>query len=143
MGTGTIEWQEDFLVGHDDIDKEHRTFVRLIQQLETCPDTEVLQNLEELISGTEKHFSLEDRLMIDKNFPPRDCHIEEHQAVLKSGYDVLDLVKKGKYEVARRYAHELAKWFPAHAAQLDSALTHWITKQRYGAKPIVLKRKSV
>ena len=139
----TIDWQDDFLVGHNEIDEEHRTFVQLIQQLETCRDAEVLQNLKELISGTEMHFAFEDRLMVEMNFPPRDCHMEEHQAVLKSGYEVLDLVNKGKYETARRYASELAKWFPAHVAQLDSALAHWITKQKYGAKPIVLKRKSL
>ena len=80
------------MVGHNEIDEEHRTFVQLIQQLETCRDAEVLQNLKELISGTETHFAFDDRLMVEMNFPPRDCHMEEHQAVLKSGYEVLDLV---------------------------------------------------
>jgi hemerythrin len=31
-------------------------------------------------------------------------------------------------------------WFPKHADQLDSALAHWMSKERLGGKPVVLRR---
>ena len=31
-------------------------------------------------------------------------------------------------------------WFPGHADYLDSALSHWMFKRRFGGKPMVLRR---
>jgi hemerythrin len=78
--------------------------------------------------------------MTETDFPARECHIQEHAAVMQSLTEVRDAVARGDIAVGRRFAEELARWFPGHADYLDSALSHWMNKRRLGGKPIVLRR---
>jgi hemerythrin-like metal-binding protein len=87
------------------------------------------------------HFAEEDRWMRETDFPARDCHIDEHAAVLKSSGEVLALALNGNTSEPRRFVEELARWFPGHATYLDSALAAWMCKRQYGGKPVVLHRQ--
>lgn len=78
--------------------------------------------------------------MRDTAFPPRDCHIDEHAAVLKSVHEVQALLAEGNVQACRALVLALVNWFPGHATHLDSALAHWLSKQRFGGKPVVLRR---
>jgi hemerythrin len=78
--------------------------------------------------------------MRETDFPPRDCHIDEHAAVLRSIEDVLAVARAGDVHEVRRLADALAGWFPGHADWLDSALAAWLCKRSYGGKPVVLRR---
>jgi len=80
--------------------------------------------------------------MQETEFPPRQCHMDEHAAVLASIAEVQEVVAKGNLVEARRLATALADWFPRHTAHLDSALSHWMSKLRWGAKPVVIRRKA-
>ena len=83
---------------------------------------------------------MENTWMVDSAFPPRECHIDEHAAVMQSVDDVRLLLSRGDTAVCRRLVAELIQWFPSHADHLDSALAHWISKLRTGGKPVVLRR---
>jgi hemerythrin len=78
--------------------------------------------------------------MVDTDFPARDCHIDEHAAVLKSVEEVQALVAGGNTAIVRSMADELARWFPGHADYLDAALAAWRAKRRWNAKPVVFRR---
>lgn len=78
--------------------------------------------------------------MEDTQFPARQCHIDEHAAVMKSVREVQALLARGDTTHCRSLADELARWFPGHADYLDSALAHWMCKQRLGGKPVVIRR---
>lgn len=78
--------------------------------------------------------------MEETDFPPRDCHVDDHNAVMESAYQVEDLVRSGDVEVGREFAAELARWFPSHADYLDSALAQWLAKKKLGGVPVVLRR---
>jgi hemerythrin-like metal-binding protein len=88
------------------------------------------------------HFTQEEEWMHSTEFPPRDCHIDEHAAVLASVREVRAGVATGSLglETAHDLAHHLFQWFPGHADYLDSALAAWMTKRTMGGKPVVLKR---
>ena len=86
------------------------------------------------------HFDEENLWMNETNFPAKECHIDEHAAVLKSIMEVNDLVISGDNSQCLRLSIALMDWFPGHADYLDSALAHWMCKQRLGGKPIVLRR---
>jgi hemerythrin len=77
---------------------------------------------------------------VDNEFPPRQCHIDEHAAVMQSVHEVQGLLAQGDATICRELVAQLADWFPKHADQLDSALAHWMTKKRLGGKPVVVRR---
>ena len=70
--------------------------------------------------------SKKNKMMEETKFPPRQCHIDEHMAVLNSLTEVRELLTKGHFNIGASLVNELAKWFPGHVTHLDSALSHWI-----------------
>lgn len=135
-----FSWRDDFLVGDPQMDAVHREFVELVAALAGSSDADMLAHLDAFVRHAREHFAAEDQSMRESGFPPRDCHIDEHAAILASCEEVRERVAQGDAAIARELASELTRWFPAHAAHLDSALAHWLVKRRHGAKPLVFRR---
>lgn len=87
------------------------------------------------------HFADEDVWMQRLDFPAKDCHQREHQAVLATARGVRRRLQAGEIRPVRQFAAELAAWFPPHVQHLDSALAQWICKHSWDAKPLVLHRR--
>ncbi len=135
-----LEWSDRLLLGYDEIDAEHRDFVTCVQALQQAEPAQVAERLAAFTEHAQRHFGAEDRWMTETEFPARQCHIDEHAAVLKSVAEVQALVAQGNTAIVRSLADELARWFPGHADYLDSALAAWMAKRRWNAKPVVLRR---
>ncbi len=138
--TVNFTWSDHYLLGFSEMDATHREFVELVSALQNAADSDFLAALDLFIGHAESHFGAEDKWMTETGFPPADCHIDEHAAVLKSAYEVRERVVLEDYSVGRSFAAELQRWFPGHADYLDSALAAWMVKRRLGGKPVVLKR---
>jgi hemerythrin-like metal-binding protein len=140
MPAGLFRWSDAFLLGYPPMDTVHAEFVDLVGRLERATDAELAPLLEQFAAHTRAHFEMENTWMVETGFPPRECHIDEHAAVMKSVDAVRGLLAQGDSAVCRRLVQELIGWFPAHAHHLDSALAHWISKLRTGGKPVVIRR---
>ncbi len=136
-----MQRQGDIVLGFDPMDEIHAEFETLLARTLDCADHELIARLEALTAHLRAHFAAEDAWMRETDFPPGQCHIDEHAAVLRSADEVLPLVAGGQPGVGRSFVQELAKWFPSHADHLDSALAAWMSKRRFGGKPVVLHRK--
>jgi len=130
---------DSLLLGHAAIDGEHEQLAELIERMRCVAASEMAQALDAVLEHAAAHFAAENQLMCTTAFPPRDCHISEHEAVLSTLRGVRARLARGEVEVARRLACELAAWLPPHVQHLDSALTHWLCKLQHGAKPVVLR----
>lgn len=135
-----LPWTDAFLLGFEAMDDTHREFVEVVDRLLTCPDDDLAAAMREFIVHAEAHFGQEKAWMEETDFPPRDCHIDDHNAVMESAYQVEDLVRSGDVAVGREFATELGRWFPSHADYLDSALAQWMAKKKLGGVPVVLRR---
>lgn len=138
----TLTWGDHLLMGYAPMDDIHQEFVDLISQLETADDAQLPALLQAMEVHLQHHFAEEDQWMNSTAFPPRDCHIDEHAAVLKSVAEVREKLAQGDVAVCRSLIAALADWFPGHATHLDSALAHWLFKQRFGGKPVVIRRSN-
>ena len=135
-------WRDDYLLGYGRMDDEHRELVAAIEALLGAADADLAARLEDLARHAEAHFAEENEWMDKTDFPPRQCHVDEHAAVMHSVRQVLEVVRAGDVAEGRRLAAALADWFPGHAFHLDSALAHWLVKRSYGGKPVVLRRNA-
>lgn len=135
-----LQWHDGLLLGYQPMDATHEEFVLRVAALQQATDAELPARLEPFAEHAVRHFGEEDRWMEQTQFPARECHIDEHAAVLKSVREVQALLAQGHTGPCRRLAQELAQWFPGHADYLDSALAHWMCKQRLGGKPVVIRR---
>lgn len=135
----TMKRHGDHVLGYAPMDDIHEEFVELIDELQSAPDDGLPDALERMQAHLVSHFDQENTWMEETAFPPRDCHIKEHDAVLKSVAEVRELLAQGNTTVCRELARALADWFPGHATHLDSALAHWMCKKRLGGKPLVFR----
>ncbi|HTH59838.1 MAG TPA: hemerythrin domain-containing protein [Paraburkholderia sp.] len=136
-------WSDARLLGFTPMDEVHEEFYTVALKLVTCTDATAAAALDAFEQHAVSHFSQEDEWMRTTNFPPRDCHVDEHAAVLKSVGEVKEAVAQQRAGAAlvRDLGLHLFEWFPGHADYLDSALAAWMTKRTMGGKPVVLRRK--
>lgn len=135
-----MQWGDEYLLGYGPVDTMHEEFVELLGDLQRADNAALPALLDRFEKHCEHHFETENSWMLETEFPPRECHIDEHAAVLGSVREVQELLAQGDVAICRELVEQLADWFPKHADQLDSALAHWMTKLRMGGKPVVLKR---
>ncbi|WP_233836777.1 bacteriohemerythrin [Paraburkholderia sp. ZP32-5] len=138
----SMVWSDARLLGFTPMDDVHKEFYEVVLRLVTCTDANALAAIDEFEKHAVSHFEQEDEWMRTTNFPPRDCHIDEHSAVLKSVREVKEAVEQGRAgaDVVCSIGMHLFSWFPGHADYLDSALAAWMTKQSMGGKPVVFRR---
>ncbi len=135
-----LAWSDALLLGYTPMDTVHEDFVRCARALTDAPDADLPEALRRMAAHLREHFAQEDAWMVETAFPPRQCHIDEHAAVLRSADEVLALAEQGQLEPARGFAAALVDWFPGHADYLDAALAHWMCKRQHGGKPVVVRR---
>ena len=137
-----LRWGDGFLLGHAPLDDMHREFVEVVAALQTAPDADLPAALARVTEHLVAHFEQENTWMQTTGYPATECHVNEHAAVLATAREMPALLAAGRTDVCRRFAQELASWFPGHADYLDAPLAHWMVHQRFGAgKPVVIKRR--
>ncbi len=139
----TLLWSDARLLGFKPMDEIHEEFYTVTLDLLACTDETADAALQRFLTHAKHHFAEEDQWMESTAFPPRDCHIQEHAAVLKSANEVREAIASGKAgaELAQDFGTYLFQWFPGHADYLDSALAAWMSKRQYGGQPVVLRRR--
>lgn len=138
--TSEITWGDNWKLGYEPMDHIHEEFVDLLSQLQSGQDSELAELMDQLIVHVKTHFEEEDKWMVETEFPPRDCHIEQHQQVLNSILEVRELLNQDRFDICRDLTRALVEWFPGHATHLDSALAHWMFKRKFGGKPVVIHK---
>lgn len=135
-----FNWDDRYLLGYQPIDDTHKEFVELLDVLLTASDGALFDALAAFAAHAQAHFDQENLMMDQTEFPPRECHKDEHDKVLASVRDVQVLTAAGNTTVVRDLALALKEWFPAHADYMDSALAKWMVKRVHGASPFVFRR---
>lgn len=138
-----FQWTDAYLLGFQPMDDTHREFVEIVSAMINAGDAEFAAHLDAFARHAETHFEQERGWMEASNFPAKDCHNDEHDAVMKSVRDVIKVVAAGDVDEGRRLAAELMRWFPGHADYLDASLAQWMVKKSLGGAPIVLRRNVV
>lgn len=135
-----LTWSDALLLGYGPMDTRHEEFVEVVAALQAATPHDLPARLSAVAEHLQAHFDEEERWMTETGFPARDCHADEHAAVLESVRQVQALLERGDGSECHRLAAELARWFPGHADYMDAALAHWMCKRRLGGKPVVLRR---
>lgn len=122
--TKQIPWQDEWTLNHPQMDETHHEFIAEINHMLAVQDNEMLAAVDQFIAHTVAHFEQERLWMEGTNFPPKGCHIGEHDRVLAIVQQVRQMVDGGDYAIGRRLAEELVPWFNQHAQTMDAALAY-------------------
>ena len=126
--------------GHGSIDTEHDELLNLATGIQRVPDDEFAAAFDQLQARFAEHFASEDALMDTEDFSSRQCHLDEHAAVLQSFEQTSRLLHEGKLLPARKMARQLIAWLPEHVDALDRQLAKFLFMRETGGAPILLHR---
>ena len=122
-----ITWRDEFSVGVDAIDHEHREMIGLINDLDEAMGTDaghatVVAALGEIYARIAAHFALEEKIMRDASYTQFAAHKEDHETLLDELLEVIDSVDdEGGYDCTD-LSRTLDRWFSSHFRTHDAKL---------------------
>lgn len=119
-----IEWDEEFELGISQLDEHHRRLIDILNSTYDCYQNdnheEALVNiLEELLNYTQYHFSAEEQLMQDSNYPARREHTMEHDMFTRQIAQFQQDLVDGKGLLAMEMIQFLGTWLLHHIIDVD------------------------
>lgn len=66
------------------MDEVHHEFVDIVGAMQRAKDEELSTLPKDFTTHAQAHFDAENAWMVETDFPARECHIDEHAAVMRS-----------------------------------------------------------
>lgn len=120
-----LQWREEFRVGIEEVDFEHRELIDLINaahvQAGAGASAESLDHaLGAIHSAISAHFALEERVMRARHYDALEQHKSDHEHLLDDIRDIMDEVAlHGVFDEAA-FGQRLADWFGIHFRTHDA-----------------------
>jgi hemerythrin len=126
----TVEWSKNFEVGHERIDFEHKIFLNLIRDTSLLSQREVsrqrvLRHLNEVKQYAMFHFTSEENIMFDVDYPDITAHKNEHDKLLALFDSRLHEYRSEEIDLDE-VVEFLFEWFALHTTQVDTQLAKYI-----------------
>lgn len=126
-----VEWKQDYSVGIDSIDDQHKRLLNLINQLQTAVDYSTgdqfeREALDELVDYTKTHFSYEEGLMRDNDYPDYEPHKAQHEKMFKKVQEVLAEYEQDHDTAMSNAAEYLKSWLINHINGTDKEYSSYL-----------------
>ena len=87
--TWQLEWKEEMSVGIPEIDRDHKQFISLINELnrsitEGRKQAEIKERLQFIVEDATRHFRQEERFLLEWGYPDIESHTLSHTLALKA-----------------------------------------------------------
>lgn len=126
-----IVWNKDLVLGIDEIDRQHKILVGLINRLyKSIQLNRGRQNAAEILSQladyTFYHFNQEEHLFDKYNYPEKEGHIKVHKKLVATVMDFKSSFDRGNAEVTMDLMHFLEDWLKNHIMRTDKAYASYL-----------------
>ncbi|MDH5682130.1 MAG: bacteriohemerythrin [Spirochaetota bacterium] len=124
MSDSIIKWTDQLSVQINAIDNQHKNLVDIINKLygkmkEGKGKDVIGQIIDELISYTKTHFTFEENMMKEHDYPQYNNHVEEHKVLVEQVYDMKAQYNSGKILSTAELMSFLEEWFTGHIKGTD------------------------
>ena len=122
--TPLMTWSDEFSVGIEEIDRQHKHLMRLISDINEVVRKggnyeEFAPILNQLIDYTNTHFSHEENLLKKNHCPNFEKHQKAHVHLVKELLDWKKKAESSKDEKLNQLMILLRIWFPGHILETD------------------------
>jgi hemerythrin len=129
----TINWTEALSVGIDSIDYQHKKLIDIINSFYDQVDQgsqkeKMLELIKSLKNYTVFHFSGEERLMKQINYPDFKNHKIEHDKFIATILDFEERYKNGKFILTVEVTNFIKDWISKHIMGTDKKYTDFFIK---------------
>jgi len=119
-----IQWDDIYSVGMEDLDSQHRSILKIINQLIIEKKTGHLDHkissiMEELVNYAQYHFSSEEKFMKQYGYSQLGVHKVEHQFFIKKLEDFQKELGKKEEDIHNDILSFLQGWWSHHVLVVD------------------------
>jgi hemerythrin len=119
-----IEWDENYSVGVEELDEQHKQLFKIINKIFDIPDTKrVSQSISDLLADMREyasvHFATEEKYMSACAYPDITNHIRAHQQYRKKVNDLCARSTVEKSGLSEDILQFLYEWLTAHILNCD------------------------
>jgi hemerythrin len=111
-----IEWKDEFNLGIEEVDSEHKVLVALINALHDAMlagtgRADVVEGISEIYTLVSAHFEREEAFMRETRYMAYAEHKEDHEVLLDDLREIIDQVRSGAGYAEERLSADLQFWF--------------------------------
>ncbi|MDH5600011.1 MAG: bacteriohemerythrin [Gammaproteobacteria bacterium] len=126
-----VEWKEEYSVGIESIDNQHKKLLMLINHLQTAVDHSTGEQfereaLDELVDYTRTHFAYEESLMEDNDYPEFEAHKEQHKNMVSEVERVLAEYQRDQETAMSNAISYLKNWLINHINGTDKQYSEFL-----------------
>lgn len=119
-----ISWKNEYSVRINEIDKEHKRLIDLMNKLHDAmlagKAKDILEKiLGELVAYTKFHFSSEEALMQTNGYPGLSQHRKQHSDLTEKVYQYQKEYRSGKMTISIELMDFLKNWLVSHIQGTD------------------------
>ena len=137
MTAELFHWTDDFGVGIQEIDEQHKELVDLLNQLHTAihehHGSEASRRiLDKLADYTRTHFAVEESLMRVSNYPEFEAHKQNHEDLIGQVQALQEKLDSGQAAITFELLHFLKVWLMRHINEADKRFGAHVQKAGLG-----------
>lgn len=123
----TLEWQDRYSVGVDEIDADHHEIIQIINKLDEVMSSGKARDglpsiMARLTDYTRAHFHREDMLMVEYQYPAIERHREAHKEFIAEFGKIQAALVRGNYAISISLFSLLRNWLIDHIMVVDRDL---------------------
>jgi hemerythrin len=128
MSNPLLQWRDEYLVGVEELDFEHKDlFERLNELHENLANHDEKAKIEDCLGEIHTrvlaHFALEERFMLDTKFPNYERHKKEHDDFLEVIADIIERFRtSSELSYGEALEEQLQHWILYHITTSDQEL---------------------
>ncbi len=114
-----VQWKDEYSVGIEVIDNDHKRLLNLINQLETAAHYQTdatfeKEALDALVDYTKTHFTREEGLMEQYDYPQFEVHKKEHETMIAAVNEYLAAYERDRQGTIESMINFLRDWLIKH-----------------------------
>lgn len=130
-----VKLEDNLKLDIPEIDSQHETLIGLINllhetMLQGADKTTLDGILSQLLEHTQTHFSYEEQLMSQYNYPGYEAHKLEHHRLIQHLLDLTERYKHGELLLSFAVVLELKGWAVVHIEKSDKPLGTFLHGQK-------------
>ncbi len=129
-----IEWEDNYSVGLNSIDLQHKKLISLINQLQTAVDFSTGEEFERdalnaVLDYTKTHFTHEEGLLEQYNYPELEAHKIEHGQMIKHIENTIAEYEKDPDTSINNALDFLKNWLINHINGTDKQYSNYMLEK--------------
>ncbi len=129
----SVEWNDNYSVNIEEIDMQHREFIKLINELlksvANGTSKEIISSIfKDLTEYATTHFKTEEDYFEKFNYPESSFHKQQHEDIAKKIEEFKKRNEEGREILGSEIVYFLISWFISHVMLIDKRFTKCFKK---------------